>query len=129
MSSRFYRCSKVTLLGSLLGAAVGLVGMSQVAIAQFSSSPTGAASDLQSPREGTTDPFSSQGGGNMNTMLDLIHRANFGQIRSPEQFRQDQRNQINSEAENFRNAQQRLLQQQQQSPSATPVTTPAPRQP
>jgi hypothetical protein len=124
MSSRFTHISKITLWSSLAGAVISTLGITQAAIAQFPTTPAGVANDLQTPSDETGDPFSSSGSGGMNTMLDLIHRANFGEIRSSDQFRQDQRNTINSEAENFRNRQQQMLQQQptQPAPTTSPTT-------
>ncbi len=94
----------------------------------YSTGTTAPAQDLPQNQNQNSDPFSRNG--NIESMFDLIHRANFGQIRSPGEFQQDQNQSINSEAERFR--QQRQMRLQQTTPQGTTVpqqAPPAPAQP
>jgi hypothetical protein len=77
--------------------------------------PNNALQDFQ--RQDATDPLS---GGNGSTgLLDLIHRANLGNGRDPNEFMLEQREQMNSEADAFRNKQQQMLGNPNPAPTLT----------
>lgn len=86
-----------------------------------------SATDLNqgSANQESSDFFSNRENNGIDSMLDLIHNANFGSIRTQEQFRQDQQQSINSAAQEFRDRQQQLLRQSQTiNPPTTPTPTP-----
>lgn len=93
----------------------------------YSTGATVPTQDLPQDQNQNSDPFSRNG--NIESMFDLIHRANFGQIRSLGEFQQDQRQNINSEAERFRQQQQMRLQPSPQRTTVPQQSTPAPAQP
>lgn len=122
-----FRAATATLLGFLA------IGTAFVAAQPVLAQESGAGDPLlvnPLAGDGTSDPFSSRGSGQMNGLFDLIHRANFGSGRSLSDFRQDQQESIDSAASDFRSRQQMLLQQQSPSeatvPAATPVNPAAP---
>lgn len=69
------------------------------------------------PNSTNTDSFQSNeydpatGSSGLNP-LDLIHRATMGNIRSPEEFREDSNENINNAANDFKQQQQELLNNQ-----------------
>lgn len=104
---------------------IGLLSMLSTTMVQSVSAQSATDLNQGSTTEESTDLFSNRNNDGMNSMMDLIHNANFGTIRSQEQFRQDQQQSINSAAQEFRDRQQQLLRQPQ---DASTVTTPAPVQ-
>lgn len=71
------------------------------------------------PQDGSRDIFSGSSNGQMGGMLDLIHRANMGNLRNSADFKADQQQGITDAAAQFRARQLELLRQPQ------PTTTPA----
>jgi len=104
-------------------AEIGLLSMLSMAMVQPVNAQSATDLNQGSANEESSDFFSNRDNGGINSMLDLIHNANFGSIRTQEQFRQDQQQSINSAAQEFRDRQQQLLRQSQ---STNPPTTPAP---
>ncbi|MDX2213172.1 MAG: hypothetical protein SFY66_07770 [Oculatellaceae cyanobacterium bins.114] len=94
-----------------------------------SAQPTTADTLQQTPQSGeySSDPFSGTGNGQMNSVFDLIHRASQGGIRSMSEVQQEQRENISSEAVEFRNRQMELLRQQNQ-PESSNTTPSTPQQ-
>jgi hypothetical protein len=90
----------------------------------FSAAPTVAQSTNADnlPRAGSSDQDPNAFGDTGLDMFELIHRAQQGAIRNPYEFSQDQQNNINSEADNFRMRQQEALEQRSGNPA--PVTVP-----
>lgn len=83
-----------------------------------------AARDLVTPSQSENrDLFSERSDNPMGGLHDLIHQLNYGSIRSSEEFRRQQQQNINSAAEQFRERQRAILEQQQAQPDAP---TPAP---
>jgi hypothetical protein len=68
--------------------------------------------------------FNSNSSGDLGGMFDLFHRAVLGVPRSGSEFRQEQQQQIGSEASDFRQRQQELLQQQSGGSTTTPQNVP-----
>ncbi|GAB4458687.1 MAG: hypothetical protein OHK0037_02880 [Elainellaceae cyanobacterium] len=84
-----------------------------------------AARDLVTPSQSENrDLFSERSDNPMGGLHDLIHQLNYGSIRSPEEFRRQQQQNINSAAEQFRERQRAILEQQQ--PAQPAASTPAP---
>jgi len=92
--------------GVLLGASLFLPsGVIAQILPSNGVSPNNALQDFQ--KQDSTDPLS---GGNGSTgLLDLIHRANLGTGRDPNEFMLEQRELMNSEADSFRQKQQQML--------------------
>lgn len=111
------------LLSMVVGAGT-VLWLAQPTLAQVTN-----AQPLQEfkPQEANRDPFSSNGSGQASGVLDLIHRANFGNIRSISDFNTDQEQNLSDAAAKFRAQQLERLrsQPQPQNPAATPVTAPA----
>jgi hypothetical protein len=104
----------------VLSTLVGTVLVSPIpAIAQSTNSDA-----LQ--RTGSSDQDPNAFGDTGLDMFDLIHRAQQGAIRNPYEFSQEQQNNINSEADNFRTRQREALEQQPGNtpPATAPVTPP-----
>lgn len=102
-------------------AAFGLFTLVPAALAQSTGTDPANA-----PRVNTDEGFSSpdSGGGifsDSTSPLDLINRAILANDRSPSDFRRQHRNQISTEADNFRTLQQDALRRQQ-SQSGAPDT-------
>lgn len=116
--------SHSALLGLL--ASVGLiVGAGQSALAQDTTTTTTTnpqpLSDLSDSSRG--DIFSNRGDTQGGSMLDIIHRAIQGQGRSPEEFSQEQGENLDSAAAEYKKLQQQRLNTQT-TPSATPGQAP-----
>jgi len=110
--------STVLRLVVITGALVG--GVSSTALAETANSEV-LFQNAQSG-DGTSDPFSGRGNGQMNSVFDLIHQVTLGPDRTSSEFQQDQNQSINSEAQEFRTRQLQLLQPQAQpTPPATPT--------
>jgi len=106
--------------------ALVLIGVKSPLLAQTDLAPL---QEFTRPQEAGRDPFSSNGGG--SGVLDLIHRATLGGLKDNAQFQQEQRQNLNTAASDFRSRQLELIRSQQ-SPSSqqtstpvAPVTTPA----
>jgi hypothetical protein len=105
-----------------------LIGIASPMLAQ--TTQTRPLEEFTRPQEAGRDPFT---GNNGSGMFDLIHRANLGGLKDNAQFQQEQRQNLNNAASDFRSRQLELLRSPQQSPqlgtstgtSAEPVTTPA----
>lgn len=78
-------------------------------------------------QENRNDPFSS-GGKEPDGfgIYDLIHRANLGSNRSPQDFSVEQNESLDAAAAEFRTRQRQRIQGQQQIIPANPVTTTQP---
>ncbi|HIK41788.1 hypothetical protein [Thermoleptolyngbya sp. M55_K2018_002] len=94
-----------------------------VALGKGPASAQSTAGDLVTPSQNEgRDLFSDRNDNPMSGIHDLIHQLNYGSIRSPEEFRRQQQQNINSAAEQFRARQRAILEQQQQQaqPDALP---------
>jgi hypothetical protein len=114
-------------LMSAVGVSLALTWTAQPAKAQLS-----PADDLNNnPQSGDTssDPFSGTGSGQVNTMFDLIHRAQLGSFQGVSEFQQNQRQTISSEAENFRALQLQRIQQQTEPGTVNPEPSSSPETP
>ncbi|WGV26960.1 hypothetical protein [Halotia branconii] len=117
MKKPFFAFSRLVVAGIGFGSLL----IAQPSLAQLNQVDTFPGS---STTDQNTDPFYSPSG-NLN-MFDVIHRANFGNFNwNPEQ----QNQQLNSAAEQFKAEQNRRLQNQQQQegqvvPSLPAVTLP-----
>jgi hypothetical protein len=99
------------------------ISATQPAMAQSTNRDANVYGNTQSGDR--TGGFSSDNSGELGGVFDLFHRAVLGSPRSSSEFRQDQQNNIGSEASDFRQRQQELLRQRQQTPnSTTPQATP-----
>ena len=73
----------------------------------------------------SSDPFSSNGGGQSGSVLDLIHRVTLGNVRSQSEYNSSQQENLGIEASDFRSRQLELLRQQNQSQPSTQEPTEA----
>lgn len=96
-------------LSLLLGAGSLSLLLSQPSLAQ----QTTYADPLQSTEtQNSTNPFYNPGNeDSMDTMFDMIHRAQLGPSRSMEEYASDQQNSLDAAAAEFRARQQQMLQQ------------------
>ncbi|MBD2181454.1 hypothetical protein H6S82_07890 [Planktothrix sp. FACHB-1355] len=112
------------VLGLLAGTTVVPFAFPQTTLAQ--TLDRDPSQDFQ--RQEDNSSFYGGGTGQGFSVFDLIHRANLGQNRSPEEFSTEQRQSLDDAAEQFRAKQREQLQipQNQAVPgnSAAPVTTP-----
>lgn len=117
---------KLTLIrtGLMLGLSALAVGSASLALAQ-------GVDPLDANNRRNSDPFSDTESTTTDTFFDMMHRVQLGTVRSVSEYGQDQRENIGSEASDFRTRQRQLLQQQSAQPSTpTPGTTPVqPAQP
>jgi len=74
-------------------------------------------------RERNNDPFSSQNTDDSWGMFDLIHRAQLGTMRDPNEYANEQNQNINSAADAFRERQRQLMQQSNQQQQVTPANS------
>jgi hypothetical protein len=104
---------KLTLC--LFGSAVTLVatGLSP-AWAQVTQ--TRPLEEFTRPQEAGRDPFTGTGG---SGVFDLIHRANLGGLKDNATFQEEQRQNLNNAASDFRARQLELLRSQPSQPAAT----------
>lgn len=117
MSVKSPRIAIAVLLG------VGLVSFLQAHPAVAQTSAPDPLEDFK-PQE-NRDPFSSRGDGGTGGLFDLYHRAVLGGGRNSEEFSEEQRDSLNTAADDFRTRQRKLLEQQQQAqPAAVPVAQP-----
>ncbi|MBD2022446.1 hypothetical protein H6F43_19895 [Leptolyngbya sp. FACHB-36] len=108
-----------------LCAAVGLaaIGVSSSAQAQTIDQNTRIDPLQDFKTQDNPDPFSNRGGGGQpNSIFDLIHRSVLGPSRPLEEVNAEQRESLDAEAAAFRARQQQRLQNGQQ---ATPAAAPA----
>lgn len=111
---------------SLLAGSLVLViaSLAPSTVAQTAQQPL---EEFTRPQEAGRDPFGSRSGG--AGFFDLIHRANLGGLKSGVEFRQEQRQNIDNAAADFRTRQLELLRQQTAQPSmpaGDPTVVPAP---
>jgi hypothetical protein len=107
---------------------ISLVGMASM-LAVITAQPVGAQTpnaNVYSAPSGdrNSGSFNSNSSGDLGGMFDLFHRAVLGVPRSGSEFRQEQRQQIGSEASDFRQRQQELLRQQSGGGATTPQNVP-----
>jgi len=105
-------------LGAFVAIAVSL-GATQIASAQTTNAPP-----LVGTQNESNDPFSNRGGNQSTGVFDIIHRAMQGGSVSSDDFRTQQKDNLDSATADFRAQQQERLrkQQQQQATSETPAT-------
>lgn len=114
MNSFVTRLIRQVALGTASAAVV-------VALGTVSAFAQSTAADLVTPSQNENrDLFSDRNDNPMSGIHDLIHQLNYGSIRSPEEFRRQQQQDINSAAEQFRARQRAILEQQQQQQQAQP---------
>ncbi|WP_017717654.1 hypothetical protein [Kamptonema formosum] len=111
------------ILAALAGIGVATLALPQASFAQ-------ACSDGQTlqgcPSPNERDSFSGLDNGQLN-MYDIIHRAQMGTITNINEFTAEQRQNLNSAADDFRAQQlQRMQQAQQQAAPVEPAAAPAP---
>lgn len=101
-----------TILGLLAATGIGLTVATLPAYAQVRNSDL-----LTSPQsgDGSSDPFSSRGSGQLEGTFDLLHRLQQSPSRTLDEFQLDQQEEIDTAASDFRQQQQMLLQEQQTS--------------
>lgn len=90
-----------------------------LAVATPAHAQTSPGADALNPESDASDLF-TPGGGNLNSPLDLYHRANLANSRSTAEFMQDQRSILSSEIQTLRQQQQELLQGQPPQPQVQP---------
>ncbi|MBE9178854.1 hypothetical protein IQ268_09810 [Oculatella sp. LEGE 06141] len=122
---------KTTIQPLLIAAALMIAGLAVPLLG----TAAGAQTTLD-PLEGlqgdrSSDPFSTRGSNQMNSMFDLIHQANFGGLRTGPEFTQEQQRQIGDAAADFRQRQRNEYLQQNrpqtvQPDFVRPVYTPNP---
>ncbi|UBF27565.1 hypothetical protein K9N68_06455 [Kovacikia minuta CCNUW1] len=117
----FIRKPTVALF-SVLVAAGSLVGLAQETLAQ---TPGSKPADIfQDPNQ--SDPFSSRGGNQSGSMLDIVNRAILGPSRSAQEYGEEQRESLDDAAVQFRKQQQERLQNRPSGGTETPSPTTAP---
>ncbi len=103
---------------------VASVGFLSLFLARPTLAQTPTVNPLQDfkPQDGSRDIFSNSSGGQMGGILDLIHRANLGNIRNSAEFKAEQQQGLNDAAAQFRARQLELLRQSQPTPApASPM--------
>ncbi|PIG92603.1 hypothetical protein [Gloeocapsopsis sp. IPPAS B-1203] len=107
------------MLGTVAGVGLALL-VPQPSLAQVTNS-----ADPQEifRRERNNDPFSSQNTDDSWGMFDLIHRAQLGTMRDPNEYANEQNQNINSAADAFRERQRQLMQQSNQQQQVTPANS------
>lgn len=109
---------KLQLTSIALGISIALVGASVAEVdAQVVDSAESLTENGQSG-DNNSDLFSN---GQVNSLHDLIHRAQLGQLQEMSEFNRAQQDSINSQAVDFRTRQLQLLQQAQPTPSGAIV--------
>ncbi|MGB6301307.1 MAG: hypothetical protein WBF90_34720 [Rivularia sp. (in: cyanobacteria)] len=124
---------KKSIAATFAGLGISFIIAPEASFAQTSqdlSVPSSYQTDTFDTKQGDGGSFNGTETGNFNPM-DLIHRSQLG-VLDWQGFSSQNRQQINSEADSFRQRQQKLLQQrQQQQPTqqkfdfAFPIYTPA----
>lgn len=118
MATQSFAATPMThLLLGALAVGAGLTLLSGRAIAN----PSGTVDPLQDlrPQDASSDPFSGQG--DASSVWDLVHQASMGS-RDINEVAAEQRQNVSSEAEQFRQQRARLLLQRQPN---NPVLQPA----
>ncbi len=114
----------------LILAALAAMGVAPLAVPQASLAQTctGAQTLQGCPSPNERDSFSGLENGQIN-MYDIIHRAQLGTLTNIDEFTAEQRQNLNSAADDFRAKQlQRMQQAQPQAaPNQPPATAPAPQ--
>ncbi|MBW4494871.1 MAG: hypothetical protein KME26_17670 [Oscillatoria princeps RMCB-10] len=114
----------------LILAALAAIGVAPLALPQASFAQ--ACSDAQTlqgcPSPNERDSFSGLESGQLN-MYDIIHRSQMGTLTNINEFTAEQRQNLNSAADDFRTQQLKRMQQAQPqaAPSEPPATPPAPQ--
>lgn len=94
-------------LSPLAWMTVSVLGIGVLLVAH----PAGAQT---APPQGGGSDIDVNQSGDMPDMFNLLHQLQRGEIRNPYQFQQDQQQNINTEAADFREQQRRALEQQPQ---------------
>lgn len=116
MATKISRLSSVSL-GILAAGSMAILGGATPAVAQ-----TGTPQPLADfKNQDSTDPFSSRGSGQADSMFNLIHRAIQGPSKSVDEFNSEQQESLDSAAAQFRARQAELLRG-----NAPAATSPAP---
>jgi hypothetical protein len=113
----------------LILAALAAMGVAPLALPQASLAQTcsGAQALQGCPSPNERDSFSGLESGQLN-MYDIIHRAQMGTITNIDEFTAEQRQNLNSAADDFRAQQLKRIQQAQpQAAPNQPATSPAPQ--
>lgn len=114
------------VFGVLAGMGVLSSLLPQAILAQSTLTPPGEVKPSDTfQNEQNTDPFSRSDNGSSFGVLDLIHRATLGNTRDLNEYSIEQRQNINTAADEFRRLQlERLRNQNQASPNnqTNPVT-------
>lgn len=113
----------------LILAALAAIGVAPLALPQASLAQT--CSDAQTlqgcPSPNERDSFSGLENGQLN-MYDIIHRAQLGTLSNINEFTAEQRQNLNSAADDFRTQQLKRIQQAQpQAAPNEPAPAPAPQ--
>lgn len=111
MEKRFLSFTQFSLL-SIAGMSLACLFVAAPSWAQFNSVDRGTNQN--------SDPLASPNSGDLN-MFDIIHRANLGNLNWDDD---EQKQQIESAASDFRTRQQRAFQQQQGSNTDSPSVSP-----
>lgn len=109
------------IFGLTVGLSVAALALPAGAQLQPRTAPS-PLEDLQN--QGSSDPFSSRGGEQMNTVMDIIHRAIQSPSQSFEDFSASQRENLDDATKQFQELQRQRLQQRQ--PVAPPAVPTAP---
>ncbi|GAX38171.1 hypothetical protein [Nodularia sp. NIES-3585] len=110
MKKPFLSVTKLSVL-TVAGISFAFLLIAQPSLAQFNSVDRGTNQN--------SDPFAAPNSGDLNIM-DMIHRANMGSINWNAN---QQREKLDSTAEDFRARQQRAFQEQQNSNTDSPEKT------
>jgi hypothetical protein len=102
---------KPLLMASFFAAALGAT-LTHPAIAQIQPNSTDPLGNFQG--ENNSDPFSERGDNQINSLMQLLHQANFGSIRTGDQFGLDQQEQIGDAASDFRTRQRNAVTEEGQ---------------
>jgi hypothetical protein len=110
----------LSFLGFLVTVSL-IAGYGQSAYAEVpSSTPINPLEDVQNPNRG--DIFSNRDGNQAGDMMNFIHQAIQGQGRSLDEYSQEQRDNLDTAAQEFRKQQQQRLGNQTQSPTPSSST-------
>ena len=114
------------VLGVLAGMGFASCVLPQLTLAQPTLSQPGEVNPADTFQEQNTDPFSGNNNGGASGVFDLMHRATLGNIRSMDEFSTDQKNNLNTAADQFRRQQLELLRTPNQAAPANPTTSVTP---
>lgn len=109
----------------ILGTVAG-ISVASLLLPQSSWAETPRVEPLQDfDSEQNTDPFSSKDDGNgFGGVFDLMHRAQMGSMLNSDELSNQQNENLDAAAAQFRARQRQRLQGQQQATPANPATTP-----